>query len=153
MKPLFGFLCVALLCGTAFAQDDQNEIRCLKSLGPKNPVPLQVEFPSPNQLGYVTYEHGNRRIPVKQLDMKETQKVSGRPSFYTLKFEEVTPDHSGGIYTLVTQGAMVEDAEYKRNDGKLFLCINQRRGTGQCERHERRLAGEHGRTSGNDDAS
>jgi hypothetical protein len=119
-ETIVGFLCVALLCGTAFAQDDQNEIRCLKSLGPKNPVRLQVEFPSPNQLGYITYEHGNRRIPVKQLDMKETEKVSGRPSFYTLKFEEVTPDHSGGIYTLVTQGAMVEDAEYKRKDGKLF---------------------------------
>lgn len=120
MKPLFGFLCATLLCGTAFAQHDPNEIRCLKSVGLKNPIRLQFEFPSPNQLGHVTYEHGNGRISIKQLDIKETQKVPDRPSFFTLKFEEVTPDHSGGIYTLVVQGAMVEDAEYKRKDGKLF---------------------------------
>ncbi len=109
-----------MLCGTAFAQNDQNEIRCLKSVGLKSLIRLQFEFPGPNQLGYVTYEHGSGRISIKQLDMKETQKVSGRPSFYTLKFGEVIPDHSGGIYTLVVQGAMVEDAEYKRKDGKVF---------------------------------
>jgi hypothetical protein len=122
MKPLFGFVCAALLCSVAFAfaQNDQNEIRCLKSVGLKNPIRLQFEFPGPNQLGYVIYEHGSERITVKQLDMKETQKVPDRPSFYTLKFAEVSPNNSGGVYTLVIQGAMVEDAEYKCKDGKVF---------------------------------
>ncbi len=120
MKLLFGFLCVVLLCGTAFSQDAQNEIRCLKSVGLKNRIRLQFEFPGSDKLGYVTYEHGRGKIAVKQLVIKETQKVSGRPSFFTLQFEEVTADHSGGVYTLVTQGAMVEDAEYKRKDGKVF---------------------------------
>jgi hypothetical protein len=120
MKLLFGFLCVGLLCSTAFAQDEQNKVRCLKSVGLKTPLRLQVEFPGSNKLGYVTYEHGSGKISIKQLVARETQKVSGRPSFFTLKFEEVTPDHSGGTYTLVTQGAMVEDAEYRRKDGKVF---------------------------------
>jgi hypothetical protein len=120
MKLVFGFLCAGLLYSTAFAQDDQNEVRCLKSAGLKTPIRLQFEFPGSNKLGYVTYEHGSGKISVKQLATKETQKVSGRPSFFTLKFEEVTADHFGGIYTLVTQGAMVEDAEYKRKDGKVF---------------------------------
>ena len=121
MKLFFGFVCATLLCGTISAQSDQNEMRCLKSVGLKHPVRLQFEFPGPNQqLGYVTYEHGTGKIAVKQLDLKETEKVRNRPSFFTLKFEEVTPNHSGGTYTLVTQGAMVEDAEYKRQDGKIF---------------------------------
>jgi hypothetical protein len=121
MKLLFGFVCAALLCGVAFAQDDQNEIRCLKSVGLKKPIRLEFEFPGPKQeFGYVTYEHGIGKISIKQLDMKETEKVPGRPSFFTIKFEEVIPDHSGGVYTLATQGAMVLDAEYKRKDGKVF---------------------------------
>jgi hypothetical protein len=121
MKLLFGFVCAALLCNAAFAQDDQNEIRCLKSVGLKKPIRLQFEFPGAKQeLGSVIYEHGSGKISVKQLETKETEKVSGRPSFFTVKFEEVVPDHSGGVYTLVTQGAMVLDAEYKRKDGKIF---------------------------------
>lgn len=120
MKLLVGFVCAILLCSTAPAQSDQAEIRCLKSVGLKNPIRLQFEFPDTDQLGYVIYEHGTGKIPIKQLQTKEIQKVEGRPSFYALKFEEVTPDHSGGVYTVVTQGAMIEDAEYRRKDGKVF---------------------------------
>lgn len=120
MKLFLGFVCAALLYSTAYAQKDENEVRCLKSTGLQHPIRLQFEFPGPNQLGYVIYEHGHGRVSIRQLDRKEAEKVPDRPSFYTLKFEEVTPDHSGGTYTLVTQGAMVLDAQYKRKDGKVF---------------------------------
>ncbi len=74
MKLMFGFLCVGLLCSTAFAQDDQNEIRCLKSVGLKTSLRLQFEFPGSNKLGYVTYEHGSGKISVKQLITNETKR-------------------------------------------------------------------------------
>jgi hypothetical protein len=121
MKILIGLMFGVLLCSVAVA--DENDFRCFKSVGLKNPLKLQFDFPSGNQdLGYVTYQNGSRKIPVKNINEKETKAVpGGRPSEFKTEWQEITSDNSGGKYIVVSQGARVYEFKYiGKKDGKIF---------------------------------
>lgn len=121
MKILIGLMFVVLFCSGAAA--DENDFRCFKSVGLKNPLMLQFDFPSGNQdLGYVTYQNGSRKIPVKNINEKEIRAIpGGRPSEFKTEWQEVVPDNSGGRYIVVSQGARVYEFKYiRKKDGKIF---------------------------------
>lgn len=129
MKRWFSVSIVAVLAAAAFFIDTgraisgEDEFRCLTSVGVKNPLKLQFDFPSGKQeLGYVTYQNGSGKIPVKNTSVKETRKVpGGRPSELTAEWQEVGPDSSGGKYIIVSQGARIYEFKYiRKKDGKIF---------------------------------
>ena len=124
MKQLIGLVFlvfIVLLCGSALA--NENDFRCFKSVGLKNPLRLQFDFPASGQgPGYVTYQNGKGKIPVKNVNVKEsTGAPGGRPSEFKAEWVEVTPDNSGGKYIVVSQGARVYEFKYiRKKDGKIF---------------------------------
>lgn len=101
-----------LLCKPVAA--DENDFRCLKSVGLKNPVRLQFTFQSDkDDLGYVTYQRGSGRMQVKKISEKELRRVpGGRPSEFEMTWQEITPDGPGGRYVMVVQGARIYDFSY-----------------------------------------
>lgn len=100
------------LCRPAAA--DENDFRCLTSVGLKNPVRLQFTFRADKEdLGYVTYQRGSGRIQVKKISEKELRRVSGsRPSEFEMTWQEIMPDGFGGRYIMVVQGARIYDFSY-----------------------------------------
>jgi hypothetical protein len=110
--PLCSVVTGLLLCSPVFA--DENDFRCLKSVGLKNPVRLQFTFRADkNDLGYVAYQRGSGRIQVKKISEKELRRVpGGRPSEFEMTWQEITPDGPGGRYVMVVQGARIYDFSY-----------------------------------------
>ncbi len=118
---LFAILVGVLACSAVFA--DQNDFRCLKSIGPKSPLRLQfvLRTDKPDD-GYVIYQNGSGSIPVKKLKVKELRRgPDGRPSEFETEWEEVTSDGGGGTYVVVSQGARINGFRYiRKKDGKTF---------------------------------
>lgn len=118
---LLGLLMLTLLCKPVSA--DENDFRCLKSVGLKKPVRLQFTFQSGNDdLGYVNYQRSSGPLQVRKTKERELRQVpGGRPSEIEITWEEVTPDSSGGSYVMVVQGARVYGFSYiRKKDGKLL---------------------------------
>lgn len=121
LTPLVVFVTVIFLCKPVAADD--NDFRCLKSVGLKNPVRLQFTFRADkDDLGYVTYQRGSGRIQVKKISEKELQRVpGGRPSEFEMTWQEITPEGPGGRYVMVSQGARIYDFRYTgKNNGKVL---------------------------------
>lgn len=121
LLPLVAVVTGIFLCTPVFA--DENDFRCFKSIGLKNPVRLQFTFQSEkDDLGYVTYQRGSGRIQVKKISEKELRRVSGgRPSEFEMIWQEITPDGSGGRYVMLSQGAQLYDFRYiRKKDGKVL---------------------------------
>lgn len=121
LTPLVVFVTVMFLCKPVVA--DENDFRCLKSVGLKNPVRLQFTFQSgKDDQGYVTYQRGSGRIQVKKISEKELRPVpGGRPSEFEMTWEEITPDGPGGRYVMVSQGARLYDFKYTgKKNGKIL---------------------------------
>lgn len=116
--------CIALgLLACNMAAAEEGDFRCLKSAGASDPMRLQFTFPTgSSDTGYVAYQKGSGRIQVKQKEEKEMGKAAGgRPSATQSRWEEVTPDGTGGTYVLTTRGALVEDFRYiRKKDGRTF---------------------------------
>lgn len=112
LMPMVVVVTGIFLCTPACA--DENDFRCLKSVGLKNPVRLQFTFQSDKDgLGYVTYQRGSGRMQVKKISEKELRRVpGGRPSEFEMTWQEITPDGSGGRYVMVVQGARIYDFRY-----------------------------------------
>jgi len=124
MNRLIGVLVIVFLAaGSAMA--DQNDFRCLKSVGLKNTLRLQFVFQSDkDDVGYVIYHNGSKPIPVKRLKEKELKRgPGGRPSAFENQWQEVTSDGTGGTYVFVSQGAMIDNFRYIRKDGKIFRFV------------------------------
>ena len=140
MKILIGIIFGVLLCSEALA--DKNDFRCFKSVGLKKPLKLQFDYPSVNQeLGYVTYKNGSGKIPVKNINEKETRRVlsGGLPEFKT-EWQEVTPDNSGGKYIVVSRGALTYGFNYiRKNGGAIFKFEEDLESSGEkgCEWNEK----------------
>ena len=121
MNKLFGIL-IAILVGTS-AVADENDFRCLKSIGVKTPVRLQFVFETDKpDVGYVIYQNGSKPIAVKRLKEREVRGVpGGRPSLTEAQWEEITSDDAGGKYIMVSQGARIYEFRYiRKKDGKIF---------------------------------
>jgi hypothetical protein len=118
MNKPFALLVVALLAANS-AQADQDDFRCFKSVGGKNALKLQFVFQA-NGLGYVIYQGGSARIPVKMTKEKEVRGKAGSPSEFKTEWQETTPDGSGGTYAYTNEGSSVENFRYFRKDGKVF---------------------------------
>jgi hypothetical protein len=106
------------------AAAEGNHFRCFRSVGQKTPLRLQFTFPADGKTGsgHVVYENGSERIPVRLVQEKELRRVpGGRPSEFELRWEEVTPDGTGGTYVMTVQGAVVGTFRYvRKKDGKVF---------------------------------
>lgn len=120
MKIFFALLTGLLLCTSAVADD--NDFRCFKSIGLKNPIRLQFTFPSTDHgLGSVSYQNGSGPIAVKQTAEKTLREVpNGRPWVFENVWTEVEPKGAGGRYVFVIQGAVISDFQYVRKDKKTF---------------------------------
>lgn len=121
MNKLFGILIVILVCTSASA--DENDFRCLKSIGVKTPLRLQFVFQTDKpDAGYVIYQNGSRPIAVKMTKEREVRRVKGGgPSEIEAQWEEITSDDTGGKYVVVSQGARINEFRYiRKKDGKLF---------------------------------
>lgn len=121
MSRLIGILVIVLFAASS-AVADQDNFRCYKSVGLKKTLRIQFAFQSDNDnVGYVIYEGGIARIPVKRLKEKELKRLpGGRPSVFETRWREITSDGTGGTYVYVSQGAIVYDFRYIRHDGKIF---------------------------------
>ena len=107
------------LCAGAHAET--VDFRCLASSGAGKPIQLQFDFPANDKAaGFVTYRHGNGRIPVHVVARKEARnEEAGRPSEFTTTWKEAGA--GGGVYTVVSQGARIYGFTYRRaQDGKTF---------------------------------
>ena len=121
MNKIF-FITVCVLIGNS-AVADANDFRCLKSISLKNPVRLQFTFPSDKDgVGYVTYQNGDGRIALRKAKEQELRRApGGRPSEFETRWEEVSPDGTGGTYILVSQGALLTGFRYiRKKDRKIF---------------------------------
>ena len=123
MNKLFGVLIAILVCTSVAA--DENDFRCLKSIGVKTPLRLQFVFQTDKpDVGYVIYQNGSRPIEVKKLKEREVRRVpGGRPSEFETQWREVTSDGTGGTYVFVSQGAHIDNFRYIRKDGKIFRFV------------------------------
>jgi hypothetical protein len=121
MYRLIGVLVIGFFAASS-AIADQNDFRCLKSVGLKNTLKIQFVFQSDNDdTGYVIYKGGSARIPVRRIKEKELKKVpGGRPSEFETQWREITSDETGGTYVYVSQGALIDNFRYIRKDGKIF---------------------------------
>jgi hypothetical protein len=124
MNRIIGFLVIGFLAASS-AIADQNDFRCLKSVGLKNTLRLQFVFRSDkDDVGYVIYQNGSKPIPVKRLKEKELKRVpGGRPSEFENQWREITSDGTGGTYVFVSQGTNIDNFRYIRKDGKIFRFI------------------------------
>ena len=124
MNRVIGVLVIVLFASSS-AVADQDNFRCYKSVGLKNTLRIQFVIQSDNDsVGYVIYEGGSARIPVKRLKEKELKRLpGGRPSVFETRWQETTSDGTGGTYVYVSQGAIVDNFRYIRNDGKIFRFV------------------------------
>ncbi len=136
MKKLSGVLFASLLCGNAWAGED--DFRCLVSVGMKNPIRLQFVFPGDNSdIGHVTYQNGSGALPVKRISERTVEEVpGGRPWLFESVWEENAKDGGGGKYVIQTQGARIEEFKYiRKKDGRVFKFEEDPYSTGEekCE--------------------
>jgi hypothetical protein len=105
---------------------DQDTVRCLRSIGLKTPLRLQLGISSEtDDRGYVLYQGGSGRIPLKLLKVTELRKVyGGRPSEFETQWVEMPPSGSGGRYIYINQGAIIDDFRYIRKDGRVFKFVD-----------------------------
>lgn len=124
MNKLIGVLVIVFLTASS-AMADPNDFRCLKSVGLKNTLKLQFVFQSDkDDAGYVLYQGGSARIPVKRIKEKELKRgPGGRPSEFEAQWKEITSDGTGGTYVFVSQGAQIDNFRYIRKDGKIFKFV------------------------------
>lgn len=121
MNKLLGVLIVIMAC--TFAAADENDFRCLKSIGLKTPLRLQFVFQTDKaDAGHVIYQNGSRPIAVRMIKEREVRRVKGGgPSEIEAQWEEITSDGTGGKYVVVSQGARINEFRYiRKKDGKLF---------------------------------
>jgi hypothetical protein len=120
VNRLFGILVGMLVISSAIA--DENDFRCFKSVGLKNPLRLQFVFHTEkDDVGYVRYESGSGPIRLKRLKEKELRRgPDGRPSEFETEWREIIPNGVGGTYLVVSQGAVINEFKYIRPDGKTF---------------------------------
>ncbi|WP_323355117.1 hypothetical protein [Cyanobium gracile] len=105
---------------------DQDTVRCLRSIGLKTPLRLQLGISSEtDDRGYVLYQGGSGRIPLKLLKVTELRRVyGGRPSEFETQWVEMPPSGSGGRYIYINQGAIIDDFQYIRKDGRVFKFVD-----------------------------
>jgi hypothetical protein len=124
MNKLIGVFVIGFLAVSS-AIADQNDFRCLKSVGLKNTLRLQFVIRSDkDDVGSVIYQNGGRPIPVKRLKERELKRVpGGRPSEFETQWQEITSDGTGGRYVYVSQGALIDNFRYIRKDGRVFRFV------------------------------
>ncbi len=122
--PAIGVLIVVSLCKPVFA--DENDFRCLRSVGLKNPVRLQFTFQNgKDNQEYVKYQRGSGRIKLQKIQERELrQGPAGRPSTFEMTWKEITPDGSGGSYVMAIQGARIYDFKYISKNGKVLKFVD-----------------------------
>ena len=122
MNKLFCGLIGVLMCSHAKA--DEGDFRCFRSANPKSSLRLQFVFQTEKVgSGYVIYQKGGGPIPIELLKEKELNRgPSGRPSEFEARWQEISPDGLGGMYIVVSQGALISKFRYiRKKDGKNFL--------------------------------
>jgi hypothetical protein len=120
MNKLFSVLVGVLIYSSVVA--DENDFRCFKSIDLKSPLRLQFVFQTDKaDFGYVSYQNDSGAIPVKRLKEKELKRAPGGSSEFEFQWQETTADGTGGMYVVVSQGALISKFRYiRKKDGKIF---------------------------------
>ncbi len=118
MGRLAAVLLGSLCCASAHA--NSADIRCFHSADMAKPLRLEFGFPPEgSKKAYVRYENGSAHIPLKLVKSDAAETAPGRPYEFTTMWKEDLP--GGGIYTVVSQGAIVHGFTYTRTkDRKTF---------------------------------
>jgi len=122
MNKHFCGLIGILMCNHAMA--DEDDFRCFRSADPKSSLRLQFVIQAEKDgSGYVIYQKGSGPIPIKRLKEKELHRgPSGRPSEFEATWQEISPNGLGGMYRVVSQGALISKFRYiRKKDGKTIL--------------------------------
>lgn len=102
-----------LSCTCAVAEED--EFRCLVSIGVKKPIRLQFVFPpDSSDLGKVIYQGGSGAIQVKRKSERTIEEApNGRPWQFESVWEEITKDGIGGTYSSTCEKRMARSSSLK----------------------------------------
>lgn len=122
--------CLALLMLLTFAAPavwaDQDNVRCLRSIGVK-PL-LRIQFGlhgNSDSSAYVLYQGSRGPIPLRLLKVTELRRMDGgRPSEFETQWIEGTTTPSAGRYVYTNEGALIDDFHYIRSDGRVFRFVD-----------------------------
>ncbi len=125
-RKRFLALLVLLIATAPPVRADQDNVRCLRSIGVK-PL-LRIQFGlhgNSDSSGYVLYQGGGGPIPLRLLKVTELRRVDGgRPSEFETQWIEVTTTPSAGRYVYSNEGALIDDFHYIRSDGMVFKFVD-----------------------------
>ena len=104
----------------------QDNVRCLRSIGVE---PLQrIQFglrSNSDSSAYVLYQGSRGPIPLKLLKVTELRRAGGgRPSEFETQWMEAIAPESAGRYVYTNEGALIDDFQYIRNDGRIVQFVD-----------------------------
>lgn len=105
---------------------DQDNVRCLRSIGVQPLLRIQFGLDSTNDSsGHVLYQGRQGAIPLKLLKVTELRRgAGGRPSEFETQWMEATAPRLSGRYVYTHEGAMIDDFHYIRNDGRIVQFVD-----------------------------
>jgi hypothetical protein len=126
MKRHLALLLLLMVAALPVSADQEN-VRCLRSIGVQPLIRIQFDVGSDSDSnGSVLYQGGTGPIPLKLLKVTELRRgVGGRPSEFETQWLEWTgPASSVGRYVYTNQGALIDDFRYIRKDGRIFKFVD-----------------------------
>jgi hypothetical protein len=105
---------------------DQDNVRCLRSIGVQPLQRLQFALRSnSDSSGYVLHQGSPKPTPLKLLKVTELSKAEGgRPSEFETQWVELTAPESAGRYVYTNIGALIDDFQYIRKDGRIIRFVD-----------------------------
>jgi hypothetical protein len=115
-----------LIVATPAVWADQDNVRCLRSIGVQPLLRIQFGLDSTNESsGHVLYQGRQGPIPLKLLKVTELRRGAGAsPSEFETQWMEATDSRSAGRYVYTNEGAMIDDFHYIRNDGRIVQFVD-----------------------------
>jgi len=125
MKRGLAFLLLLIVAAPPVSADQDN-VRCLRSVGEIPLLMIQFGLKSDSDSSaYVLYQGSRGPIPLKLLKVKELRRVDGgRPSEFETQWVETTATPTAGRYVYTNQGALIDDFQYIRKDGRVFRFVD-----------------------------
>jgi hypothetical protein len=135
MKRRLAILLLLIIAAPA-VWADQDNVRCLRSIGVQPLLRIQFGLDSTNDSsGHVLYQGCQGVVPLKLLKVTELRRADGgRPSEIEIQWIKVTTTPSAGRYLYTNEGALIDDFHYIRSDGRVFKSVDDSDGldAGRC---------------------
>ncbi len=125
MNRLLAIL-LLVIATTPALRADQDNVRCLRSTGVQPPLRIQFGLQSESDSSaYVLYQGHQAPIPLKLLKVTELRRgEGGRPSEFETQWIEVTAPATAGRYLYTNEGALIDDFQYIRGDGRIVRFVD-----------------------------